>query len=401
MPLLPDPTPTQAIEQVLLAARLSDVPAERITLLRSAISAIDEKAAQLPKDWARQTRASAQATLDAELTIERRYAELSRATVAQATAAAAAGRRARRREGGRRRCRPATARSAGSGRTRWPACWPCSRSGWIRPGASACCATSGRARPRRFARTRPRSRGPIDRLVEARAEARGRQVARGPRRLVAARPDAELRARLPPARAHHAARRTWSAAHATLQSAAELGQQAMRTRERAAVQGDVATAWDASSAAAGSIMMLAQARRQIDARHASAGTPVNTPAHDPARSRRRPARPPRRARPRSPAAAPSPTCGAASSSCRRGPPAYLLRQTLEDLRFGDVPACRGRGARAARPPDSGRLVPAHARARGHSRSAASRRSSARSSWAPRRATRSTRAPCRRSACARD
>ena len=90
MPLLPDPTPTQAIEQVLLAARLSDVPAERITLLRSAISAIDEKAAQLPKNWARQTRASAQATLDAELAVERRYAELSRATVAQATAAAAA-----------------------------------------------------------------------------------------------------------------------------------------------------------------------------------------------------------------------------------------------------------------------------------------------------------------------
>jgi hypothetical protein len=39
----------------------------------------------------------------------------------------------------------------------------------------------------------------------------------------------------------------------------------MRLRERAAVQGDVAMAWDASSAAAGSIMMLAEARRQIDA----------------------------------------------------------------------------------------------------------------------------------------
>ncbi len=54
-------------------------------------------------------------------------------------------------------------------------------------------------------------------------------------------------------------------AHATLRSSAELGQQAVRTRERAAVQNDVAMAWDASSAAAGSLMMLAQARRQIDA----------------------------------------------------------------------------------------------------------------------------------------
>jgi hypothetical protein len=54
-------------------------------------------------------------------------------------------------------------------------------------------------------------------------------------------------------------------AHATLRSSAELGQQAMRTRERAAVQADVAAAWDASSAAAGSLLMLDQARRQIDA----------------------------------------------------------------------------------------------------------------------------------------
>jgi hypothetical protein len=56
-----------------------------------------------------------------------------------------------------------------------------------------------------------------------------------------------------------------ASAHATLQSSAELGQQAMRTRERAAALGDVAMAWDASSAAAGSIMMLAEARRQIEA----------------------------------------------------------------------------------------------------------------------------------------
>jgi hypothetical protein len=56
-----------------------------------------------------------------------------------------------------------------------------------------------------------------------------------------------------------------ASAHATLRSAAELGQQAMRTRERATIQGDVAIAWDASSAAAGSILMLAQARQQIDA----------------------------------------------------------------------------------------------------------------------------------------
>jgi hypothetical protein len=55
-----------------------------------------------------------------------------------------------------------------------------------------------------------------------------------------------------------------AAAHATLISAAELGQQAVRTRERATVTGDVSLAWDASAAAAGAVMMLAQGRQQIE-----------------------------------------------------------------------------------------------------------------------------------------
>ena len=50
----------------------------------------------------------------------------------------------------------------------------------------------------------------------------------------------------------------------TLLSAAELGQQAARTRERATMTGDVKLAWDASAAASGSIMMLAQGRQQVE-----------------------------------------------------------------------------------------------------------------------------------------
>ena len=203
MPLLPDPTPTQAIEQVLLAARLSDVPAERITLLRSAISAIDEKAAKLPKNWAHQTRASAQATLDAELAIERRYAELSRATVARAPAAAAAADvrgvekalstlQARDRSlGGRRKDQVAGLLALLAGEVGFG------------PAPSAASRPVG-PQGRGVSRVPGPCAQPDRQALEARAETPGRQVARGPRHLVSARSDAELRAHRPPARAHQA-----------------------------------------------------------------------------------------------------------------------------------------------------------------------------------------------------
>jgi len=263
MPLLPDPTATQAIEQVLLAARLSDVPVERITLLRSAISAIDEKAAQLPKNWVRQTRASAQATLDAELAIERRYAELSRATVARANAAASEADvrgvekalstlRARDRAlGGKRKDQVAGLLALLQEKLDSARRLRLLRDQWARKAEA-------------FRAYQNQVRSPIERLAKLEPRLQDVKALAGPpisslpdlmqdfervsRQLALIKPPDDL---VP--------------AHATLQSAAELGQQAMRTRERATVQGDVAVAWDASSAAAGSIMMLAEARRQIDA----------------------------------------------------------------------------------------------------------------------------------------
>jgi hypothetical protein len=263
MPLLPDPTPSQAIDQVLLAARLSDVPAERITLLRSAISVIDEKASQLPRAWARQTRASAEATLEAELDVEKRYAELSRFAVVKATAAAADGNvrgveqalatlQARDRALGQKRkdqvagllamlqSRLDSARRLRLLRDQWA------------------------HKAEAFRSYRKAVIGPIDRLLKLRSTLEDVKALAGPdyRTL----PDLtqrfervsrQLALITPPA--------DMASAHATLLSAAMLGQQAMRARERASVQGDVATAWDASSAAAGSVLMLAQARQQIDA----------------------------------------------------------------------------------------------------------------------------------------
>ena len=263
MPLLPDPSATQAIEQVLLAARLSDVPAERITLLQSAISVIDEKASVLPRDWARRTRASAQATLRAELDVERRYAELSRSSVAKATTAAGKGdvraveravaalRAGDRALGEKRKNHVASLLALLQEQLDSARRLRLLRDQWARKAAA-------------LRAYQDAVRGPIDRLGKLGPKLEDVKSLAGPD--VRSLPDLTLDfERVSRQLALVTPPPDMVQAHATLQSAAELGRQAMRTRERAAVLGDLSVAWNASSAAAGSLMMLAEARRQIDA----------------------------------------------------------------------------------------------------------------------------------------
>ena len=54
------------------------------------------------------------------------------------------------------------------------------------------------------------------------------------------------------------------AAHALLVSAAQLADSAARIRREAVLSTDLARAWDASSAAAGSLMLAARARGEIE-----------------------------------------------------------------------------------------------------------------------------------------
>src|SRR6185295_9668331 len=54
------------------------------------------------------------------------------------------------------------------------------------------------------------------------------------------------------------------AAHALLVSAAQLADSAARIRREAVLSTDLARAWDASSAAAGSLMLTARARGEIN-----------------------------------------------------------------------------------------------------------------------------------------
>jgi hypothetical protein len=72
-PLLPPPTPKEAIEQVLAAARVVDTAAERTSLLATAVATIDRSKEALPPDWAAATRADASDAMRAELRLDRSY----------------------------------------------------------------------------------------------------------------------------------------------------------------------------------------------------------------------------------------------------------------------------------------------------------------------------------------
>jgi hypothetical protein len=83
-PLLPPPTPQQAIEQVLSAARASDMSAERSSLLASAVAAIELEKATLPNAWVAATRKETQTELGRELRIDRSYQSLTKRMMALA-----------------------------------------------------------------------------------------------------------------------------------------------------------------------------------------------------------------------------------------------------------------------------------------------------------------------------
>ena len=72
-PLLPSPTPIESIEGLLTAARLSESPVERQSLLGVALAGLDRDAASLPHGWVVAARAKATAVLETERRVDRSY----------------------------------------------------------------------------------------------------------------------------------------------------------------------------------------------------------------------------------------------------------------------------------------------------------------------------------------
>ncbi len=262
MPLLPAPTLAQSIEQTMAVARASDVPAERMAMLATVLSIIDESNGKLPKEWASRARAAARSTLEAETEASRKYAKLAAGAMRSANAAASDGDV----RGVEKSIKKATRKAQGLGRPRdedvaalmaalqerldaarrlrlmrdqWQR--SVKAFGEYKSSIASAVDTIDKLRPR-LEDVRSLAGPPVGALPDM-----IQRFERAYRQLRMIRPPAEM-----------------SSAHATLLSAAELGQQAARTRERATMTGDVRLAWDASAAASGSIMMLAQGRQQVE-----------------------------------------------------------------------------------------------------------------------------------------
>jgi hypothetical protein len=261
-PLLPPPaTPKEAIEQVLAAARAVDTAAERTSLLATAISTLDRDKAALPADWAVATRAEATAAVRAEVRLDRSYQQLTTRTMAVAD------RRARLGDvrGLERLLLGIPRRDAGLGGRRPDA---------VNALVMAVQAKLDAARQLRLARDRWALRAPalreyriamsvpMDLFAQLKPSLENIKSLSGSGPMTpatlqrrVARVLAVASAVVPP--------EEMVAAHALLVSAAQLAGNAAQIRREAVLASDMARAWDASSAAAGALMLGARARADI------------------------------------------------------------------------------------------------------------------------------------------
>jgi hypothetical protein len=261
-PLLPPPaTPRDAIEQMLTAARSVDMSAERTSLLATAVAAIDRNPSALPSAWAAQTRRDAQAEIARELRLDRSYRTLS------ARMMALAGWRAKQADvrGIERVLTGIQRRDALLGNKRPEA---------VNSLIDAVRAKLDAARQLQLARDRYALRAPM--LAQYRVaigapmdlfaqlkpalESVKELSGSGPSMLVnlhliASRVVQRASAIQPP--------EELAAAHALLISAAQLAATAATIRREAALASSMTRAWDASSAAAGALMLGARARTDI------------------------------------------------------------------------------------------------------------------------------------------
>jgi hypothetical protein len=263
MRLFPTPSATEAITQAIGVAKATDVAADRMSLLRAILAALDDPRNSLPADWSAPTRKWAVRSLREEARVGEQYAALTAGLLRRSTSAA---RRADVR-GVERVLEAATRRDVELGRRR-----PDEVNALLEQVRLHLDA----ARRLRLARDQWQERagayrayqrvvGPvIDGLARAREDlddikrlagsdaavlaALGGRLSTNLRTLgVVAVPD-ELKS-----------------AHALLVSAVTLAETAVRTRRQAVVSGELAVAWEASSAAAGSMMLLTRAKEDMEA----------------------------------------------------------------------------------------------------------------------------------------
>jgi hypothetical protein len=262
-PMLRAPTVAEALTHAIAAAKVTDIAIDRVSILRGVIAAIDNPRNALPTDWARPTRSWAIRAIAEEARLEKNYGALTSTALTRAsTAASRADVRAvervlatvTRRDAQLGRKRPEeinalieqvriqldAARRLRLARDRWH-----ERSSSYRAyqkNVASIVASMTKAQ---------RSLDDIKRLAGSDATAlvglAGRLASHSKALNVVAVPD-ELKA-----------------AHALLASAVNLAETAVKTRRQATLSGELQLAWDASSAAAGSMMLLSRAQEDMEA----------------------------------------------------------------------------------------------------------------------------------------
>ena len=261
--LLAAPSPAEAIAQALTVAKTTDVPADRISILRGVVAALDDPRNALPSRWAGEARKSALRNLKEEARVGQEYASLMTSALKRAGEAAqradvrrietvltSATRRDR--QLGRRRpdevkalvdqlqLQLASAQRLRLARDQWQE----------RRGAH-------RAYSRVIApiiEDLVRAQRNLDDIKSLAGSEASVLVTLGDRLATASKTLAVVPVPddLKPA-------------HALLTSAVNLASTAVRTRRQATVTGQLALAWEASSAAAGSMMLFGRAKEDMEA----------------------------------------------------------------------------------------------------------------------------------------
>jgi len=262
VPLMPAPTLQQSIELALSASTVTTEPAERLVLLQSAIEMLDAADGSVSRSWATSARGRAEAELAAERRTEKAYGALM-TQVLDAAAVHARRADARAIEALVRRV-VTTDQELGN----------------RRPGTIASLlATLDRkldaARRLRLARDRWALEAPVYRAFAREVEAglaefkRAASALEDVRALAGPEPASLTRAADRLERARIALDRVTPAdtlrpLHAMLASAVQLGLSACQLRRQAIERQNLPAAWNASSAAAGALMLYERASLDLD-----------------------------------------------------------------------------------------------------------------------------------------
>jgi hypothetical protein len=262
-PVLPDPTPAESIEQALAVARVTDVPADRISLLGAVVAAIGDPRNAIPQKSGRSIRQQAMRMISNEVSVDKRYSKLVSSSLKHGTAAAASADV----RGVSNVIDTVRRRDARMGSL---------RTDTVNGLLSALNEKLDSARRLRLARDRwnervgalrayLRATAPVVlALRDAQHELEAIKSLAGSEATVLV----ELSARFSGCSRILSATSVpdeFKPSHSLLVSALNLADTAMKTRRQAVVSGEINAAWDASSAAAGSMMLFAKAQEDMEA----------------------------------------------------------------------------------------------------------------------------------------